>query len=335
MIAIEKDTIHQEEIKSTKVENPIQYLPVGLFGSTVAISGLAIAFKQSIPLFGLPPILGNSVAILCWGIFILLTASYLIKYLRFPAKVKAELTHPVTANFLGTFFISAVLLAGLATPFSMAIARFTWVAGTVGGLIFMYILTSRLCRGELNVLDAVPPTLIPGLTVLNAATAGVSMKFGWFGNEADVILFSLGIAYVFVFFIIITYRLVHRAPVIQFLVPTLLLMCAPFEVGFICYMTQVSTVDLFGSVIFYFGLFIFFVLFFHVFKKGLPFMVSWWGACFSAGALTNAALRYANVSQDIVVKDIAAFLLVLLVVLIAITFFLTLKRLFTGQLLKP
>jgi tellurite resistance protein len=254
-----------------KVDGPLQYLPVGLFGATVAISGLAIAFKQSAALFGLPLILGTVTAFIGWGAFLLLTICYAIKYVLYPKKVKAELTHPIQANFLGTFFISAVLLAGLAAPFSLLLARVTWIAGTVGGLIFMYTLTSRLFRGDLNVLDAVPPTLIPGLTVLNAASAGVAMKFGWFGNEVDTIMFSLGIAYVFTFFVIIAYRLVHRGPVRQFLVPTLLLMSAPFTVSFICYMTRVKVVDTFGAVIFYFGFFIYFVLFFSVFKKGLPF----------------------------------------------------------------
>lgn len=199
----------------------------------------------------------------------------------------------------------------------------------------MYILTSRLLRGDLNVQDAVPPTLIPGLTVLNAATAGVAMGFGWFGHEIDVIMFSLGIAYVFTFFVIITYRLVHRGPVIPFLVPTLLLMSAPFTVSYICYMTQIETVDAFGTVMFYFGLFIYIVLFFNVFKKGLQFKVSWWGACFSTGALTNAALRYSILSQEPLVVDIAGVLLIVLVLLIVITAYKTLQYLLKGKLFTP
>lgn len=174
-----------QDIKKT--DNPLQYLPVGLFGSTVAIAGLAIAFKQSSGLFGLSPLFGTTTAIVGWIVFLLLCGCYAFKYIRFPEIVKAELKHPVQANFLGTFFISAVLLAELAVPVSLTLARIMWGAGTAGGLIFMYILTSRLFRGDLNVLDAVPPTLIPGLTVLNAATAGIAMKFGWFETELNII----------------------------------------------------------------------------------------------------------------------------------------------------
>ncbi|MET1056024.1 MAG: hypothetical protein ABWY16_12010 [Pedobacter sp.] len=321
--------------KTTKVENPIQYLPVGLFGSTVALAGLGVAWKQSSALFGAPPIISVGVTLVTCIAFVLLILSYLTKMLKYPERVKTELNNPVAANFLGTFFISAVLIASLIVPFSLNLARTVWIIGAIGGLVFMFILTSRLYRGQLKITDAVPPTLIPGLTVLNTATAGAAMQWGWFTHEFDLILFSLGIVYVFVFFVLISYRLIHREPVVIFLVPTLLLMCAPFEVGFITYMSQVPQVDMFASVIFYFGLFIFVVLFFFVFKKGLPFMVSWWGSCFSAGALANAAIKYANVSQDPLVKDIAIFLLIVLTVMVIITFTLTIKYLAKGKLLKP
>lgn len=318
-----------------KKENALQYFPVGLFGSTVALAGLGIAFKQSAVIFGLPKELGTIVAVLGWCVFLLLIVCYGIKFVRYPDKVMAELKHPVQANFLGTFFISAVLLAGLAVPYCLLLAQITWLAGALGGLVYMYVLTSRLFRGDLNVLDAVPPTLIPGLTVLNAATTGISMGFGWFGDEIDTIMFSLGIAYVFTFFVIISYRLVHRAPVIPFLVPTLLLMSAPFTVSFICYMTRITSIDAFGSVLFYFGFFIYVVLFLNVFKKGLKFMISWWGACFSTGALANASLKYAFISKDPMVRDVAGAMLVLLVFLITITAYLSLRNLFSGKLFRP
>lgn len=321
--------------KALKVENPLQYLPVGLFGSTVALAGLGIAWKQSSALFGAPPVISNVITIITWIAFILLIISYVTKMVKYPEKVRAELNNPIAANFLGTFFISAVLIASLTVPVSLPLARTVWIIGAIGGLVFMFVLTSRLYRGQLKITDAVPPTLIPGLTVLNTATAGAAMKWGWFTQEFDLILFSLGIVYVFVFFVLISYRLIHREPVVTFLVPTLLLMCAPFEIGFLSYMSQVPQVDMFASVIFYFGLFIFVVLFFYVFKKGLPFMVSWWGSCFSAGALANAALKYANVSHDPLVGGIAIFLLIVLTVLIIITFTLTVSYLYKGKLLKP
>ncbi|AZA64369.1 hypothetical protein EG345_06335 [Chryseobacterium carnipullorum] len=71
------------------------------------------------------------------------------------------------------------------------------------------------------------------------------------------------------------------------------------------------------------------------FQKGLKFMISWWGACFSTGALANASLKYAFISKDPMVRDVAGAMLALLVVLITITAYLSLRNLFSGKLLRP
>ena len=120
----------------------------------------------------------------------------------------------------------------------------------------MYILTRRLYKGVLNALDLVPPVLIPGLTVLNAVTAHASIDLGCWSNEADQMLFSIGIVYVMVFFVIITYRLVHLEPLVLFLKPTLLLMSAPFEISFLSYLSTKTQVNAFAAMLFYFGFFI-------------------------------------------------------------------------------
>jgi tellurite resistance protein len=311
-----------------KPNGRLSSLPVGIFGSTVAIAGLANAFKQGQTLFGIPASWEMITTVTCWLIFILLIISYALKWLRYPAKVSEELNHPVTAHFAGTFFISAVLLAGLTSNFSMPAARMVWIAGSTGGLIFMYVLTARLFKGWLADTDAVPAVLIPGLTVLNAATSGAPILLNSYGSQINTFLFSIGIVYTFTFFILITYRLVHYGPVSNFLKPSLLLMCAPFAVGFQSYVSMAQQVDQFASALFYFGLFIFVVLFFHVFTKSLTFETSWWGACFSTGALANAALRYAALSQNGIIKTIGAILLLLLTGLVLLTAFYTIRWLF-------
>jgi len=313
----------------------LQYLPVSLFGSTVAFAGAAIGWRQAAILFGTPSLVSNVIGIFAWAAFILLFGAYLYKFIAYKQKVIAELTDPIAANFLGTFFISAVLLSTVAAPFILSLARITWLAGTVGGIVYMYLLTKRLYKGELKVLDLVPPVLIPGLTVLNAVFTRVNLKFSWWETLGDMPLFAIGIVFVMVFFVIISYRLVHLEPPILFLRPTLLLMSAPFEVGFLAYVSTKTQVDELGSVLFFFGFFIFIIAFFIVFTKDLPFMTSWWGACFSMGALANASLKYALLSHMITMKYLSLVLLSGSGLLTSITLYLTLRALFTGKLLKP
>jgi tellurite resistance protein len=313
----------------------LQYLPVSIFGSTVAISGLSITWNQASALFGLPIVAAIVIGIVAWICYLFLLLLYLTKIFRYPQKVKDELTHPVMAHSLGTFFISAVLLAEVTIPFSLSFGRMMWMAGTAGGFVFLYALTARLLKGQLSAGDVLPPVLIPGLTALNAANTGAGMQFGNWGKEADLILFSVGIVYVLLFFVLISYRLIQGGTILASLVPTLLLVSAPFEVGFLAYMHQAAAVDCFASVLFFFGLSIFVVLFFKVFKRGLPFMISWWAACFSTVALANAAFSYANVSHDIFVSAMAGVLLIGASLLIVITFAFTLRLLRNGKLLVP
>jgi tellurite resistance protein len=313
----------------------IQYLPVGLFGSTVAMANLSIALKQAAQIFGIPAAASMIIGILAGAMYIVLLLFYLAKIIMYPKAVKEELANPVVAHFLGTFFITAVLLAYLAIPYSLAFARIVWLIGSIGGLTFMYILMDRLYKGQLSAENAVPPVLIPGLTVLNAANTGGGMQFNWLGNEVDSILFSFGIVYVLLFFIIISYRLIHGGALPLFLGPTLLLMSTPFEASFLAYLKPGASVDRFASVLFYFGLLVFLVLFFNVFKKGLPFMTTWWASCFSLAALTNAAIKYTNLSPDILVRDLAGVLLIATTLLISFTFALTMERLLSGRLFNP
>jgi len=302
--------------------------PVGLFGSTVAMAGLGSAFKMGQTLYGIPESWDTVIIITCWIVFITLIASYALKWFIYPGKVIEELTHPISAHFAGTFFISTVLISALTTPFSMPVARVVWLAGTIGGFIFLYVMTSRLLKGNLVAANTAPALLIPGLTVLNAATAGAAMKLSEFGHLAQISLFSMGIVYTFTFFVLIASRIVHEAPLNNFLRPSLLLMCAPFEIGFQTYISIAGHVDLFATGIFYFGLFIYAVLFFHVFTRSLRFETSWWGACFSTGALTNAALHYAILNPDPLIKVIAAIMIIVLTGLILLTAYYSLSHLF-------
>jgi tellurite resistance protein len=333
-----KTTNDNHEPATLNTERPglssLQYLPVSLFGSTVAFAGASIGWRQAGILFGVPSIVSNAIGIFAWSAFIILLVAYLYKFAAYKEKVIKELTDPIAANFLGTFFISAVLLSTVAAPFILDLARVTWLAGTAGGIVYMYLLTKRLYKGELNVLDLVPPVLIPGLTVLNAVFTRVNLKFSWWELPGDMPLFAIGIVFVMVFFVIISYRLVHLEPPILFLKPTLLLMSAPFEVGFLAYVSTKTQVDELGSILFFFGFFIFIIAFFIVFTRDLPFMTSWWGACFSMGALANASLKYALLSHMVTMKYLSLILLSGSGLLTTVTLYLTLHALFTGKLLK-
>ena len=110
----------------------LAYLPVSLFGSCMALCGLALAcWRLAATEFGLPAWIGEALGLVAAGDFVALALAYGIKCVASPAAVRAEFTHPVTANFFATPLISLLLLPAVAMPYAATLARALWLIGTV------------------------------------------------------------------------------------------------------------------------------------------------------------------------------------------------------------
>lgn len=117
------------------------------------------------------------------------------------------------------------------------------------------------------------------------------------------------------------------------MIPSLMVLIAPFEVGFLAYTNLVGEIDRFASILFYFGLFLFVVLGFKVFRRDVPFSPSWWAISFPVAALSNAALKYAHAHDNTVLMLIAALILLFLTMSVTVLLVKTLTSLFSGKLL--
>jgi tellurite resistance protein len=119
------------------------------------------------------------------------------------------------------------------------------------------------------------------------------------------------------------------------MVPSLMILIAPFEVGFLAYTNFFQRVDTFAAMLFYFGLFIFLALVFKVFRRGIPFATGWWALSFPLAALSNAALRYADHVHYLPLRVFAVVMLAFLSGLIAVLLVRTIHILVDGRLLVP
>jgi len=113
---------------------------------------------------------------------------------------------------------------------------------------------------------------------------------------AEVNLFAgaVGAVLALVLFAMIVSRLVHRDPLAPALAPSLMILVAPFAVGFLAYVNIVGGIDRFAALLFYFGLFMFAVVAPKVFRPSVKFSSAWWAIGFPMAALVNAALKYAQ-----------------------------------------
>ncbi|SFB44961.1 tellurite resistance protein [Cohnella sp. OV330] len=311
----------------------IQFLPVNLFASVMGFSGLALAWREAHKLFGTSDVIADVSGMVAVVLFITLSIAYLSKWVLYPEKVKAEFLHPVFGHFFGTITISILLLSSVIGSYSSTAGQAIWILGAATTIALSYVFVARLLNGNRDPGHTVPAMLVPVVGTLDIAVAGGTMPFPW-AHEINLLSLAIGGMVALAFFIIILSRLIHDAPLPAGITPSLLILIAPFEVGFLGYTNVERRIDSFASVLFYFGLFLFVVLFFKVFKRTVPFGASWWGVSFPMAALSIAALKYALFMRTWPLTTISAIVLALFTIVMVVLFFRTLRMLLDGKLLS-
>ncbi len=310
----------------------IRNLPVNLFASVMGIAGLSLAWRQASQQFGATPLIAETIGILALAVFAALGAGYLAKVARHPDAVLNEYRHPVAGNFFGTITIAILLLSAVVAPYHQGVAQTLWTVGSVLTIALCFAIASRLLRGKIDAAHAVPPWFIPGVATLDIAVTGGAMPMPW-AHELNLFALAVGTMIALLFFTMIMARMIHHDPLPAAMVPSMLILMAPFAVGFLAYTSFTQRVDAFAGLLFYFGLFIFLALAPKVFRRGVPFATGWWAISFPLAALASAALKYATFAPVWPIQAIAVILLGLLSVAIAVLSFKTLRILFNGKLL--
>jgi tellurite resistance protein len=310
----------------------IRNLPVNLFASVMGIAGLSIAWRQASHQFGVSPLMAEVAGALALIVFVVLSAGYLVKAVKYPEAVVEEYRHPVIGNFFGTITIAILLLSSVVAPLSQTLAEVTWTVGTISTFALCFAVASRLLRGKIDVAHAVPAWFIPGVATLDITVAGGTMPMPW-AHEVNLFAMAGGTMIALLFFTMIMSRMIHHEPVPAGMVPSLLILMAPFEVGFLAYTNMMQRVDTFSALLFYFGLFIFLALAPKVFRGGIPFAAGWWAISFPMAALAVAALKYSMFVQAWPVEVAAIILLAVLSITIAVLFAKTLHTLLNGKML--
>lgn len=145
-------------------------------------------------------------------------------------------------------------------------------------------------------------------------------SLGWFDSLHGVMVFAtaVGLFFAIPLFTLILSRLMFEEPIPDAMQPSLLIMVAPFAVGFSAYVTTVGQIDVFAQSLYMLMLFMLAVLFGRLRKlpSCCPFRVSWWAVSFPLAASANAALHYAAHAQHIAANIIAAVLLTIATIVI-------------------
>ncbi|MES2531108.1 MAG: SLAC1 anion channel family protein, partial [Pseudomonadota bacterium] len=254
---------------------------------------------------------------LALGVFLLLAFGYLVKLVKHPQAVHAEFHHPIAGNFFGTIVISLLLLSAVIGPYSAPAAHAIWTVGVLATFALGYVVVARLLKGAVDASHAVPAWIVPCVATLDIPVTGADMPMAW-AAEINLMAAAVGTMLALVLFGMIVARLVHRDPLAPAMTPSLMILLAPFAVGFLAYGNIVGGIDRFAALLFYFGLFMFAVVAPKVFRPSVKFSPGWWAISFPMAALTNAALKYAEFRASAPLWVVAIVLLGALSVVLAV-----------------
>ncbi len=313
-------------------EASLRNLPVNLFGSVMGLSGLALAWRLAHESLAVPAFVGEAIGFFSIAVFVLLGLAYAAKLAMHPQAVRAEFLHPITGNFFGTIAISMLLVSAVVAPHSTVAAHVLWTLGAIATFVLGFVVVSRLLNGQVDASHAVPAWLIPGVATLDiAVTAGRDQPLAW-AAELNLLAMAVGAVFALVLLVLIVGRLVHQAPLAPAMTPSLMILVAPFAVGFLAYTNMMGGIDRFAALLFYFALFMFAVIAPKVFRRSNEFSPGWWAISFPMAALANAALKYAQLRATTPLWALAILLLGVLTFALLLLTVRTLRIALNGKL---
>lgn len=307
--AIERDAGEARGVTATR---RLEYLPVALFGSVMGLTGLSVAWRLAAAGYGTPQLMADAIAAVAVLAFVVLAVAYLTKLIAAPEVVRAEFDHPIAGNLFGTMLISLLLLPIVIAPVALRVAQVMWGIGAVAMLGFAWLVIDRWLSNRQQAAHATPAWVVPvvGLLDVPLALPGLGLP-GLHGLM--IACLAIGLFFAVPLFTMIFSRLLFEAPLPDALQPALLILVAPFAVGFSAYVATTGTVDLFAEALYALTIFMLAVLLGRLRRLAhcCPFRVSWWAISFPLAASAATAIRFAGARPGLVTEAIAVALLTL------------------------
>jgi tellurite resistance protein len=281
---------------TASVTRKLDYLPVSLFGAVMGLTGLSVAWRLARVRYSVPDVIADSIGALAVAAFLAMAVAYTIKWLTAADVVKAEFQHPIAGNLFGTIFVSSLLLPIVLAPVSLLLARLLWGAGAIGMVIFAWMIINRWMSDRQQFAHATPAWIVPVIGLLDIPLALPALQLE---SLRGVMVFGLAVGLFFSspLFTLIFQRLLFEPPMPEALRPTLLILVAPFSVGYSSYVATIGQTDLFAQSLYILTLFMLSVLLGRL--RNLPLAAS-----------AIAALKFSAVSPGWATDSIAVVLLI-------------------------
>ncbi|MES0067949.1 SLAC1 anion channel family protein [Mesorhizobium sp. M0074] len=311
----------------------LESLPVALFGGVMGLTGLSVAWRLAHVRFEVPMFISVWVGGFAVIAFVMVAVGYAVKVSIAPDTVQAELGHPTAGTMFGTLLVSLLLLPLVLAPVCLALAQTMWALGALGMLVFALLIVSRWINNRQEIVHATPAWIVPVVGLLDVPLAVPLLNLPPM-HGVMVLGLSVGLFFAVPLFTIIFSRLVFGPPMADALQPSLMILVAPFAVGFSAYVSTVGKVDLFAEALYVITLFLLVVLVGRLRYLPIccPFRISWWAVSFPLAASAIAALRFAQAEPGWLTDAIALMLLAFATVIIVWLLIRTLGGIALGEL---
>src|ERR1700712_3177867 len=88
----------------------LEFMPVSLFGGVMGLSTLCFAWRLAVEAWHVSWLIAEIIGSAAILAFVLLMITYIVKWIRYPALVKAEFENSVSMGFFSTVIISILIM---------------------------------------------------------------------------------------------------------------------------------------------------------------------------------------------------------------------------------
>ncbi len=312
----------------------LEHFPIPFFAIVMGVGGLTIAVERAEHLWGWSNVTSLTLLYLSLALYAGIALTYLAKFLRYPAAVKAEFNHPIRMSFFPATSIGLLLLAIASLEPYPTLALWLWWIGSILQLVFSLVILSNWTHHEkFQIQHSNPAWFIPIVGNILVPIAGAPLGY----HEISWFFFSVGIVYWIVLLSILMNRFFFHPMVTAKLLPTLFILIAPPAVGFISWMRLHNGVlDDAGRILYYLALFTTLLLFTQIryFTK-ISFGLPWWAYSFPMAAITIATMIMLEEVGGAFFATLAPLLLTLLALLVLMLVINTLRAMMRKEICIP
>lgn len=299
--------------------------PISLFGAVMGVSGLANAWRLGQPFSMLSAWMSAGLGHIAVVLFSGMTLALIAKVWRSFATVRAEFMHPVTGPLYGTPLVSMVLIPPYIVETNVRFAQVIWMTGAVGATFFAVLMVRRWLTVRHKLSDVSPTWIIPVVGVINIPLALPVLQL----NIAPALMMyelSTGLFFALPLLTLIIARMMFAEPVPEPSQPSVMILLAPFAVGFSSYILTTGHMDAFAEALFMIMTFFLVVLSGHLIRIVFwhPFRLALWTVSFPLAASSSASIRYALIVDS---PAVAWFAIILLLITSAIIMALLMRTL--------